>query len=522
MPSKTQSPATKPEAAHFKRGVFSLNFKFSLFTGGMLAVLLVLVTLMVSEQLQRELTLEVAERGRAVATNLALKVGDALSRNDVLPIVQQIKGSLEGGAPSEAADLGFVAHVLADLSRSMGGVMARNEGIQRVVVEKFPSNDDLDKRNVFFDEDTSGHSVLGQPDVLLPHSVQLSGEPFPMATLNGRQFYEVTQPVTQQSDNGVKQVGLVHLYLRQDIISDAVRTATTRMVAVMLLSLVLGVLGLWLVVRVLMGPIKHLVRGVNAVAKGDFGVQLAIRRGDELGDLVESYNGMARSLREKEAVQEALAKYTSKDLVNQMLSDKAQLELGGQRVFATILFSVVRGMHALSASMPAEEYVGLINEYLEVETEAIMRNGGSIDKFIGDEVMAVWGLGGTDSPAARIHAAEQAVKAGIEAQAAVEKLNSARVKRGEQPFLISIGINNGEVVSGNMGSSVKMDYTVLGGNVNLAARLGLVAAQAGQTIISQSVYQLVATKFRVDKLAPVPLKGIKDPVPLFWPRQALP
>ena len=82
-------------------------------------------------------------------------------------------------------------------------------------------------------------------------------------------------------------------------------------------------------------------------------------------------------------------------------------------------------------------------------------------------------------------------------------------------------INNGEVVSGNMGSSVKMDFTVLGGNVNLAARLGLVAAQGGQTIISHAVYSLVADRFKIDKLAPVQLKGIKEPVPLYWPRQEI-
>ena len=165
--------------------------------------------------------------------------------------------------------------------------------------------------------------------------------------------------------------------------------------------------------------------------------------------------------------------------------------------------------------------MGLINEYLEVETEAIMHNGGSIDKFIGDEVMAVWGLSGPDTPENRVKTAEQAVRAGVEVQAAIEKLNSDRVKRGEQPFLVSIGINNGEVVSGNMGSSVKMDYTVLGGNVNLAARLGLVAAQGGQTIISQSVFELVQAKFKIDRLAPMQLKGIKEPVPLYWPRKAL-
>ncbi len=193
------------------------------------------------------------------------------------------------------------------------------------------------------------------------------------------------------------------------------------------------------------------------------------------------------------------------------------LDLGGKRVHATIFFSVVRGMHALSQTMSAEEYVGLVNEYLEVKTDVVMRNGGSIDKFIGDEVMALWGLNGEDP----VEMAYLATKAGVECQEAIGHLNKTRIARGEQPFLVSIGINNGEVVSGNMGSSVKMDYTVLGGNVNLAARLGLVAAQGGQTIISHSVYSLVADRFQIDKLAPMQLKGIKEPVPLYWPRKAV-
>jgi class 3 adenylate cyclase len=109
----------------------------------------------------------------------------------------------------------------------------------------------------------------------------------------------------------------------------------------------------------------------------------------------------------------------------------------------------------------------------------------------------------------------------VEVQQAIEKLNAERVARGDQPFLVSIGINNGDVVSGNMGSSVKMDYTVLGGSVNLAARLGLVAAQGGQTIISHSIYDQVADRFKIDKLAPMQLKGIKEPVPLYWPRKVL-
>lgn len=517
MKAATKSPKlAAPARSDFRRGAFSLTFKFSVVIGGMLAALLVVLTLMVNDQLRRDITREVAERGHAVAANLALKAEDPLVRGDELMLAQLIKDSLEKDAPQAQQAQGFLAQLISDLTRNANAPLAKNEGIDRVAILKLATEKEGPR---YYNEDSSGASVLGESKADLPRSSQegLPDEPYPVARVDGRLYYDIVQPVV---DSG-RTFGEIHLYLRKDIIGDAVRIATARLVLVMLASLLAGLLALWLVVRVLLSPIRHLVRGVSAVARGDFSLQLSIKRGDELGDLVDAYNGMARSLKEKEAVQEALAKYTSKDLVNQMLTDKSKLELGGQRVHATILFSVVRGMHALSQSLPAEEYVALVNEYLEVETEAIMRNGGSIDKFIGDEVMAVWGLSGAASPETRAQNAYMAVKAGVEVQTAIEKLNADRVRRGEQPFLVSIGINNGEVVSGNMGSSVKMDHTVLGGNVNLAARLGLVAAKAGQTIISQSVCDLVAGRFTIDKLAPMPLKGIKDPVPLFWPRKAL-
>jgi adenylate cyclase len=131
--------------------------------------------------------------------------------------------------------------------------------------------------------------------------------------------------------------------------------------------------------------------------------------------------------------------------------------------------------------------------------------------------MALWGLRGEDVG----EQAFLAVKSGVEIQEAIVKHNAKREARGEKAFECSVGINTGEVVSGNMGSSVKMDNTVLGGNVNLAARLGLVAAKGGQVLISHSTYSQVADRFKIDKLAPVQLKGIKEPVPLYWPRKVI-
>ena len=497
-------------SAHFKRGWLTLNAKFSGMTVALLLGLLFITALLVNDQLTKDLSREVAERGASVARNIAGKALDPLIQNDDLTLVLLTKDSVEEQAAPEA-HAGFVDTALGDLKASfLARASAKNEGIARAFILKQLNEEEGGGLKLYADsQGASEASAYSRPSYL----AGMDSEPFPVFREGARLYYDISQPVLLEG----KKQGEVHLYMRRDLISDAVRIATTRLVAIMLVSLVGGLIGLVLVARILLRPLGYLVRGVNAVASGDFSYQIGIKQGDELGELVETYNSMAKSLKEKEAVQEALAKYTSKDLVNQMLQDKSKLELGGQRVFTTIYFSVVPGLHGLASTMEPEKYVSLVNEYLEVQSEIISKNGGSIDKFIGDEVMALWGLAGQD----RKEMAYLAVKTGVEVQASVARLNADRLDRGEDPFEISIGINSGEVVSGNMGSSVKMDYTVLGANVNLAARLGLVAAQGGQTIVSQATSDLVSTRFKFDKLAPVRLKGIKEPVPLFWPRKIL-
>jgi adenylate cyclase len=502
------SPA--PKAA---RGLFSLNFKFAGIIGALLFFLLLIVTAIVRNQLRQDLAREVSERGATIGRNLAAPTQEAMISNDDLTLNILLKGVVEAER-TEDAKLGALAQFLKDLAPAKAAESAKNEGIVRCIV--------VDKRKgggiVVADSKKSAGEVSNAA-YESPKLVQGEQEPFPTFTdEKGDAFYDIASDIKITDDKMVENViGTIHLYMRRDVVTNSVRLATNRLVAIMVASLLLGLTVLWFVVKVLMRPIGHLVAGVVAVAKGDFSKQISLSPRDELGELVEAYNGMAKSLREKEAVQEALAKYTSKDLVNQMLSDKGKLELGGQRVHSSIFFSILKGLSALAGAMEPEKFVGIMNEYLEIQTDIIMKNGGSIDKFIGDEVMALWGLKGED-------VAEQAylaVKSGVEIQEAIVKHNAKREARGDKAFECSVGINTGEVVSGNMGSSVKMDYTVLGGNVNLAARLGLVAAKGGQVLISHSTYSQVAERFKIDKLAPMQLKGIKEPVPLYWPRKVL-
>lgn len=479
--------AARPQ--QFRRGLLSMDFKFSAFVGALLAFLLLALALIVNEELRSALVRESGERAATVAQGLAAKIAVPIITEDELSIGQLIKDGL------------------------------KNEGLQGIIVTRLPLKPGEEIE--YFKGNADGTVGLGEPGFQVPPTQAPdadAGDLFPSASLGGVAVYEIQVPVSGAG----KDLGSLRLYLRQDLIQDAVQKASAHLAKVMLFCLLAGLVALWWVVRLLFGPIRPLLKGVNAVAAGDFKQRLSSGRRDELGALIDSYNGMAKSLAEKESVQGALAKYTSADLVKQMLSANADLGLGGQKVHATVFFSVLRGVHALSQTLPAEDYVSLINEYLEVETAAIMRHQGTIDKFIGDEVMAVW-LIAKDSPASKVkEAAIRAVKASLDVQTGIEALNARRAQRGAPTFQVSIGVNNGEVVSGNMGSTEKMDYTVLGGNVNLAARLGLVAAQGGQTILSQSVRDLVSDTFVIDALPPIPLKGIKEPVPLFWPRSLLP
>jgi len=504
--ASSKDSAAPRAAAKAARRLFSINFKFSFFIAVLLFGLFGSATLFIRNQLRTDFSREVSERGATIARNLATPLLELINAEDYLTVAVLVKGAVEENKPA-MQHLSFWGQLMADLKRSLGGSGQRNEGVSRILVV-----DQKDKPGmVVGDSETTEEHPYDPPLILDQYAGK---EPFPVfSDAEGRLYYDIRQDVVLEGAT----LANLHLYLRRDLISETVRVATTRLVAIMVGSLLIGVIILSLVVRYLMRPLGSLVEGVTAVSQGDFSKIIQAKQRDELGDLIEAYNGMARSLREKEAVQEALAKYTSKDLVQQMLTDKSKLALGGQRIHATIYFSVLRGMAAMASQLKAEDFVALVNEYLEIESSIIDKNGGSIDKYIGDEVMALWGLNGED----KVDQAYRCVKTGVEVQDAIEKHNLQRKVKGMPTFECSIGINCGDVVSGNMGSSVKMDNTVLGGQVNLAARLGLVAAQGGQTIISEKIYAMVAQRFKIDKLAPMPLKGIKEPVPLFWPRKVL-
>ncbi len=213
--------------------------------------------------------------------------------------------------------------------------------------------------------------------------------------------------------------------------------------------------------------------------------------------------------KEKKFIKSTFQRYVSSQIVDELIENPEMLALGGQKRYLTVFFSDIRGFTSMSEKMTPEEVVRVLNEYLTEMTEVIFKYNGTLDKFIGDAVMAIWG-----APKFFPNHAELALRAAVEMQKKVRELCARWAEQGRHQIGIGMGINTGDVVSGNMGSATFADYTVIGDNVNLSARLEE-NAKAGQILISEATFNEVKDIVKVKKLAPLTVKGKEKPVQVY-------
>jgi adenylate cyclase len=218
---------------------------------------------------------------------------------------------------------------------------------------------------------------------------------------------------------------------------------------------------------------------------------------------------------EKLRTRRTLERYVSKNLVKEILEnpDSFYSSLRGVRIPATILFSDIVGFTTLTESADPEALVKQLNEYLSRMTAAVFESGGTLDKFIGDAVMAVWGnvrsLGLAED-------AKAAARTALAMRSELQKLNETWQGEGIAPFKIGMGINQGEVLVGNIGSHEKMDPTVIGDAVNLASRLeGLTRTYLVDILVGASASGLIRDEFHLRSVALVQVKGKTRPVEIF-------
>ncbi|WP_018954316.1 adenylate/guanylate cyclase domain-containing protein [Thioalkalivibrio sulfidiphilus] len=254
-------------------------------------------------------------------------------------------------------------------------------------------------------------------------------------------------------------------------------TGATLLMA-LLASLAAGILG-----KRLSRPIDDLMDASRAIGAGNYGFRFTERRNDEIGHLMESFNELARGLLEKSQVEAALSRYVSPGVARQILDNLEQVQLGGRHVEGTVLFADIAGFTSLSERLPPARVADLLNEYFGYITRIATHHQGTIDKFIGDCAMVVFGVTDPD-PDHHVHALQCALML----QRLVARLNRQRDARGEPRVEFRIGINSGEMLAGNLGASDRMQYTVVGDTVNLASRL-MGIAEPGQIVVRDEMMQ---------------------------------
>ncbi len=216
---------------------------------------------------------------------------------------------------------------------------------------------------------------------------------------------------------------------------------------------------------------------------------------------------MIEDISSEKRMKSTMSRYMDPGLADQLLGDSQEDIMGGKDTVATVLFSDVRGFTTITETLGAQGTVALLNEYFTIMVDCISREGGMLDKFIGDAIMAAFGI-----PVAHEDDEDRGVRAGISMIRELWEWNKEREKTGLMPVDMGLGLNTDTIVSGNIGSPKRMDYTMIGDGVNLAARLESACKQyAARVLISELTFAKLKGTYRIRYIDDVVVKGKTEP-----------
>jgi adenylate cyclase len=280
--------------------------------------------------------------------------------------------------------------------------------------------------------------------------------------------------------------------------------------AVLLVPVLLVGLAIALVLARRIGLGVRAISGAAAsVKKGDYVMVPEPRERDELGLLALDFNAMVRGLIERDHLRETFGRYVTRQVADHLLAGK--VELGGELVPVTVLFSDIRSFTSISERMAPRELLDFLNVYFSGMVESVMKHDGVVDKFIGDAIMAVFG-----APVPHANDPLNAIKAALEMRDRLAKMNDTFRARGLPEIRSGIGLHAGEVIAGNMGHVDRMEYTVIGDTVNLASRLEGMTKELGvDVLISEDLHAQVAGLVDAEPLRRIHVKGRAQDVMVY-------
>lgn len=220
-------------------------------------------------------------------------------------------------------------------------------------------------------------------------------------------------------------------------------------------------------------------------------------------------SNLARQIEQEAKTRVQFQRLLSPNLVDQVVKGKLQLEKGGALSEVTMLFSDIRGFTSMSESRAPQEIVRLLNEYFELMVDVLFKYEGTLDKFVGDEIVALFG-----APVPMPQAELKAVECALDMMSALAEFNRLRIDEGQEEIRVGIGINTGTVVTGAIGSSRALQYTAIGDPVNTASRLCSIAKH-GEIILSEATYEKVKYDVAAVPMEPVRVKGKADQLRIY-------
>lgn len=251
---------------------------------------------------------------------------------------------------------------------------------------------------------------------------------------------------------------------------------------------------------------------LGTVRQGDYSAAVPVVSNDEFSLIAERTNEMIAGLRERERIKTIFGKYVNSTVASQILGQAGGADLGGREVAVAILFTDLRNFTPLAERCTPHEVVAVLNQYFSLVVQEIHQRGGEVDKFIGDAAMAVFGLGGSTNPC------QQALEAALGIRRALEVINRELAARQLPAVDNGIGLHYGQVIAGNIGSPERLEYTVIGDAVNVAARLeSLTRSLPSPVALSEDVYIRIdeAARAGLGRLGEHTLKGKAEPLPVY-------
>lgn len=295
--------------------------------------------------------------------------------------------------------------------------------------------------------------------------------------------------------------GYVLVTFSMKILDEMIYNLLKNIIATTVLLIVLVSIVAVIMSRRIAHPIKELVRGTERVAEGDLDTIIEHKRLDELGSLTDAFNRMTWEMKKKKQVELVLSNFLDGDVAKEMLNQLDDISIGSKQVNATVLFVDIVGFTSLTEKLPPEEVIEFLNEFFSYTATCSRVFYGSVDKFIGDCAMVLFGV-----PFENDDHSYNAVACAFVIQKLLIENNRRREREGKCAVQVKIGIDGGEMMAGVMGGQNRMDYTVVGDKVNTASRLCGIG-KAEEIIISDSVYHLTANRIKATRNKSVFVKG---------------